>query len=256
MLRFLFLSLALNLSHTSFSQHGKVTGKVTYFATVKKSLYISGAVDQTDTTWLYFNDSASSYLIDTKSIPDSKKIRALIEDRGVSHEKENEIIAFITNDINKNRFQYDYHKNGTPTMSKPWPIGDKEYCRVDTLADFNWELQPDTMHILGFLCQKAVSKSVWEGGLLRSFTAWYTPDIPVTYGPKNIFGLPGLVLLADSKYYTYKAIAVKLPLQPDEYVRLTPCENRPLIGKQAAEEATRRMRVNLNNMQKLRSAGN
>lgn len=256
MLRFLLLLFTLNLIQVCFSQHVKVSGKVTYLTTIKKSLYISGASDQTDSTWLYFNDSASSYLIDTKSIPDPKKIRAQLEVQNLSSEKENEILTFITNDMNKNRFQYDYHKNGTSTMSKPWTIGDKDYCRVDTLADLNWELLSDTIHILGFLCQKAISKSIWEGGMLRSFTAWYTPEIPVAYGPKNIFGLPGLVLLADSKYYTYSAIAVKIPLQSGENVRLTPCEGRPLIGKQAADEAAHRLRENMMNMQKLRSTGN
>lgn len=256
MLRLFYLSILLSFTHISFPQTSKVSGKVTYLATIRKSLYISGSSDQTDTTWLYFNDTASSYVIDTKAVPDPKKIAASIDQWNTSPDDKKLALTSILNTFNKNRIQYTYHQNGTSTTSRPWTIGNKDCCRLDTLADFNWELQPDTMRILGFLCQKAISKSIWEGGLLRGFTAWYSPEIPVADGPKNIFGLPGLVLLADSKYYNYKAVAVKIPLPQNEIPQLYPCLGLPLIDGKQVEAESRKLRESMMNMQKLRTVGN
>lgn len=59
----------------------------------------------------------------------------------------------------------------------------------DTLPKFNWTLLNDTKEISGYLCHKASTD--YRG---RSYTAWYTKDIPVNDGPYIFHGLPGLIL--------------------------------------------------------------
>ena len=55
-----------------------------------------------------------------------------------------------------------------------------------------WELHPDTMTVLSYPCLKATCR--FKG---RDYTAWYTPDIPVSDGPWKLHGLPGLIVKAE-----------------------------------------------------------
>jgi GLPGLI family protein len=207
-----------------------------------------------DTTWLYFVDTASSYIIDRKTNVDLRKIAASLDRLPGSAEEKSKMARDIADNNKKNRYQFTYHESGSHLISRPWMIGNDRYCRTDTLPDFNWELLPDTMHILGFVCQKAISKSISEGSaILRTFTAWYAPEIPVPYGPKYIFGLPGLVLKADAYYYSYRAVEIKMPLKPEETVQLQPCKGFPSISAKEADERARRIMTDMMNMQKLRA---
>ncbi len=52
-----------------------------------------------------------------------------------------------------------------------------------------WELEEGGKEILGFPCKKATAH--FRG---RHYTAWYTPEIPLPYGPWSFHGLPGLIL--------------------------------------------------------------
>ena len=48
----------------------------------------------------------------------------------------------------------------------------------------------------------------------RDVIAWFAPEIPVRFGPKNYSGLPGLVLEVKRKEFTITA--TKINLNPDE----------------------------------------
>ena len=58
-------------------------------------------------------------------------------------------------------------------------------------AKLGWTLIEDTLTISGYPCHKAQAT---YGG--RTWTAWYTEDIPTTAGPWKLSGLPGLILKA------------------------------------------------------------
>lgn len=70
----------------------------------------------------------------------------------------------------------------------------------------NWDILPDTMSIMGYLCNKAVT--TYKG---RKWDAWFTMEIPIQKGPWKLSGLPGLILKAtDSKgYFDFEAVGVE-----------------------------------------------
>jgi GLPGLI family protein len=62
---------------------------------------------------------------------------------------------------------------------------------IDTLQKIDWLLVNESKKIGEYECFKA--KCNYKG---RSYTAWYTLEIPVSYGPWKLNGLPGLILMA------------------------------------------------------------
>lgn len=63
-----------------------------------------------------------------------------------------------------------------------------------------WSLLPDTATILTYHCRKATCH--FRG---RTYTAWYTLEIPVSEGPWKLCGLPGFIVKAEDsrRHYTF-----------------------------------------------------
>ncbi|WHF52207.1 GLPGLI family protein [Chryseobacterium gotjawalense] len=76
---------------------------------------------------------------------------------------------------------------------------------IDNKQEINWEIFNENKLILNMLCQKAVGK--FRG---RTYTVWFTKEIPVSLGPWKIDGLPGLILEAkdNSNVNSYNAVQV------------------------------------------------
>lgn len=68
----------------------------------------------------------------------------------------------------------------------------------EVLVKFNreveWEILDEYKTILGFTCQKAISRVGDEFDFRYVEEAWFTTDIPVSTGPHLFHGLPGLIL--------------------------------------------------------------
>ncbi len=54
-----------------------------------------------------------------------------------------------------------------------------------------WEMSSETKSIGNYTCHKATCR--YRG---RNYTAWFAPDIPCTWGPWKLQGLPGAILEA------------------------------------------------------------
>ena len=85
----------------------------------------------------------------------------------------------------------------------------KVFLIKDNLVSYDWELTGETKNIGNYTCYKAVFEKEEEsieikmidgevkeekGMKKRTIVAWYTTDIPISNGPKNYGGLPGLIL--------------------------------------------------------------
>lgn len=64
-----------------------------------------------------------------------------------------------------------------------------------------WELQDGQKEVLGYLCRQARTRY-----LGRTWSVWYTEEIPASAGPWLLRGLPGLILSAEDTngYFRFK----------------------------------------------------
>ena len=113
----------------------------------------------------------------------------------------------LNRSIPKNKKWYNYAKILTDNYDNTWyqnlltkesivnkKIGDKTYQVVYDRMN-NWELTAETKNIQGYMCYKATRKEINKLKRLSiTYTAWFTPDIPVPYGPIGNGGLPGVIL--------------------------------------------------------------
>lgn len=99
----------------------------------------------------------------------------------------------------------------------------EDYVYQVPMSDLLWEVGDSVKTILGYECQQAVSD--YHG---RRWTAWFAPDVPVSSGPWQLMGLPGLIMEAESDGGEYAFIinsieATDRPITPrpgeHEYIR-------------------------------------
>lgn len=80
-----------------------------------------------------------------------------------------------------------YQKETLPTASQNVLVVEKYDHPV-------WEFTGRERSIGQFVCQEA--KGYWRG---RNYQVWFTPTIPVSYGPWKLHGLPGAVIVAEDE---------------------------------------------------------
>ena len=105
-----------------------------------------------------------------------------------------------------------------------------------------WELVNETKYIGEYACFKAVfkeeftTKSITEEGEYedvtkeRVITVWYTPQIPVSSGPGEFFGLPGLVLEVNDGKLTL--VCNKIVINPEKEFEIV----EPTKGKEVSQK--------------------
>lgn len=113
-------------------------------------------------------------------------------------ENSNSIDTKITKGIYDGHLKF--YKNKTKKQ-KLFNIDEKGIVyNVETdFEDYKWEINPkETKEISGFKCYKATAKTErkHKGKTQETFQsfAWFTYEIPTSFGPRGLDGLPGLVL--------------------------------------------------------------
>lgn len=67
----------------------------------------------------------------------------------------------------------------------------KKFLVNQSLTDFKWKIVMEQKMIKGYPCMKAVREDT-----LFKIEAWFSSQIPVSSGPKGLYGLPGMILEA------------------------------------------------------------
>jgi len=85
-------------------------------------------------------------------------------------------------------------------------VSSTNFLVKDSYQDFVWNITSETKDVAGYSCTKATT--TYRG---RAWIAWFTPQIPISFGPWKLFGLPGLIVEAydtDNKY-AFKSIKIE-----------------------------------------------
>lgn len=77
------------------------------------------------------------------------------------------------------------------TLREISKVGRDFYYVEDAFPTLDWTILDDTKTIGGYSCQKA--QTTYKG---RTYEAWFTTELPFSYGPWKLQGLPGLILSA------------------------------------------------------------
>ena len=137
----------------------------------------------------------------------------------------------------------------------------KQFLIKDNLLDIKWVLEKETKQIGNYICFKATATlfssdlnwSTFSWNELRPknkkentdtipikkenetipttiVTAWYTPQIPISQGPLEYWGLPGLILEVNVGKTTM--LCSKIIMNPDEKLKI----EAPQKGKEATKK--------------------
>ena len=137
----------------------------------------------------------------------------------------------------------DKYLNQTEIMGKRFLIKDK-------LQKYDWVMTSETKNIGKYTCYKATftreeertNMSVVNGDVKEKTekvdvvtTAWYTPQIPVSNGPRNYHGLPGLIM--EIKEGNETIMCTEIVMNPKEKVEIV----EPNKGKVVSQEKYRKI---------------
>jgi GLPGLI family protein len=139
-----------------------------------------------------------------------------------------------------------------------------EFVIKDSLPKIAWQITNETKIIGDYNCVKAtyiepVSKNDLEAynrqqekiknGKTTLFemkkpepktiTAWYTSEIPVSFGPNGVWGLPGLILQLENENYIY--FCTKVSIKNNETVKIKIPNSGKVISKKEYEKYEKKM---------------
>ena len=121
----------------------------------------------------------------------------------------------------------------------------KVFLIKDNLVAYDWELTGETKNIGNYTCYKAVYEKEEEDIQIdmidgevkeekvtkkRTLVVWYTTDVPISNGPNNYGGLPGLILEVNDGDLTI--VCSELVLNPKEVKEI----KEPVKGKIVTRE--------------------
>lgn len=128
--------------------------------------------------------------------------------------------------------------NETEVFSKPFLVESE-------LKNREWQLTNETKKIGNYTAQKAIFSEIVERTVISfdnddkeskvtsdtiNLEAWFTPEIPVSQGPDDFWGLPGLIMEISDGKITY--LCTKVILNPEDGVKI----KKPSKGKRVTPE--------------------
>lgn len=91
-----------------------------------------------------------------------------------------------------------------------------------------WEVKQESKQIGNYTCFKAIKRDTIANN--KKIIAWFTPQIPISFGPKEFNGLPGLILEVNHSMVNFKA--TRIEINPKKLEKF----NKPTKGKRLTEE--------------------
>lgn len=93
---------------------------------------------------------------------------------------------------------------------------------VKKINEIEWEITKESKKIDNYICYKAICKEQIINRLgeekTREIVAWFTPELPYSYGPLEYNGLPGLIL--ELEKLGSKLVAKKITIDNDKTIEI------------------------------------
>lgn len=172
-----------------------------YLTDKRKKIKDKNLIETMDKVYLNSN-SIQSKLIFSNSEGVFKVIDELLINQNDLAQKINKIYAGDTN------IYYYNDKTKLYLIKECGVIGE---CYIFDNKYLEWQLTQETNKINEYKVFKATRNN---GNVI----AWYTPSIPVGFGPKGEYGLPGLILELEIGNVIFKA--TKIVLNPKEEIKV------------------------------------
>ena len=227
---FFLLSLPISLSAQEFQ------GQAYYFSKSKMELGNWGA-RMSEAQKKQIQDRLKNRLEKTYILNFSK------EESLFNEEEKLDAISGATDSWGKNFAQGEQYKNiKNNSITQSQEFYGKQFLVKDNLQKFNWVLGKETKQIGQYMCFKATAEVpttelTWydfswdrlrnaepseDGSLpevaMTQIEAWYAPQIPVSHGPSEYWGLPGLILEVSAGNTTM--LCSKIVMNPDEKLKI------------------------------------
>lgn len=150
---------------------------------------------------LLFNKNVSKYYNEISQWTDSlsstpegaKQLKEIIMAQCMTTMPDGSVIVDFTKGPVKDIYTYIYNDNEKSELTHYGKWGTEKRYYKEPIEEINWEIGDSTINILGYECLKA--EADYHG---RHWIAWFTSEIPVSFGPWKLRGLPGLILKADA----------------------------------------------------------
>lgn len=191
---YIFALICLVCSMTLSAQNLEII----YMATVKKTL-------PEESRKIFSNDEMGRAQLKANEEPKPCDYKMIISEKESSFT----YVEKINNDQDQSfdirvapaGFGTTYHNISDSTTRTNYDVYGKKYFSLDPLKKFDWKLTKETKNIMGYEVRKAIAEDEFA-----KYVAWYTSKIPISNGPAEFWGLPGLIIeiQKSSKEMDYK----------------------------------------------------
>ncbi|EZH74214.1 hypothetical protein ATO12_15215 [Aquimarina atlantica] len=188
------ITLIILLGNTVIAQEKIKTGVVTYYNIVNNP----NGISFTSTWKLYFDSNTSMYIKskETKAINTPKEeVRGATTIRTEIKVLKSKKTPFYFSDLDKKELVF------RETVSQ------ELYTIKDSIETIPWKLHDEFKKVGMYQCQKATTP--FRG---REYTVWFTTEVPISYGPWKLRGLPGLIMEATDQTNKFKYEIAKIEL--------------------------------------------
>lgn len=177
-------------------------------------------------SYMVFNKEQSYFVTAKDSLEQADKIN---EQKSYSNDDDTEGTIYNGQKVSKEGDQvvYNLKKN---TMWSNVLYRNQIYVK-EVAPKMNWKIEKETKKLGKFNCKKATTS--FRG---RNYTAWFTTEIAVPFGPWKLNGLPGLILEAydtnKSVYWYFKSVEYPTKVKESVKYMLVPTKSKILTYKE------------------------
>lgn len=199
-----------------------------------------------------FNDDKNQAVVNNfknslKKSRDKIKFQLLFNDKEASYKLEKNLNSssdrFLTYAILITGGTEEFYVNeGTKEQLKKIDFIGENFI-IKSKIKSNWILTQETKQIGNYICYRAILNQSNKQKLtkikLPEINAWYSPKIPLRFGPKGYGNLPGLILKLSIGPISY--VATKIELNSNEKVKIIKPKKGKLITEKEFNEILMRI---------------